>query len=342
MKWKLWLNIVTFIALGLIIYFAWHDIALAFNKMRSLNLWVLSLMIPAQAFVFFALAKVFHHFFKAVNVPLSVKTLMPAMIELNFVNHVFPSGGVSGISYLAVRLKRAGVSPAKSTLAQLVRYVLTFITFISLLIVALFLLALEDRASRLIIFIATALTFTILFSTLGLVYTIGSKSRINSFTSGLARFLNKTIHFFRRSHPETIRLANVEKTFNELHDDYVLLRKDFGKMKRALGWAFIANVAEVGLIYIAFVAHGAFINPGALIVAYAVATIAGMLAILPGGLGVYEPLMAAVLLSAGVPKDLALSATLVSRVVAMVLSIGAGYYLYQQTLKRYGTDNINS
>lgn len=336
MKVKLWLNIATFVALGLVIFFGWHDIEKAFHAMLRMNAWVLALMVPTQLFAFYAVAQVYYHFFKATHVKVSHKTLLPAVVELNFVNHIFPSGGISGFSYLPFRLKKAGISTAKSTLAQLARYVLTFVTFIGLLILALGLLALEDRASRVIIFIATALTFSILFITIIVGYVIGSERRIKSFTKNLAHFLNKIIHLFRRKHPETIRLNKVERTFHELHEDYMQVKKDFGRMKLAVLWAFISNIAEVTLIYIVFIAHDAWVNPGGVIIAYAVATIAGMLAILPGGLGVYEPLMAAVLLTAGVPAHIALSATLVSRVIALVLALGSGYVLYHVALKRYG------
>lgn len=342
MKLKLWINIFTFAAIALIVVFAWGDIAQAFAKMWTLNLWVLSLMIPVQIFAFYAVAQVYKYFFKATGTPISMKELLPASVEVNFVNHVFPSGGVSGFSYLNMRLKHDGISAAKSTLAQITRYILIFLTFIILLLLALAMLAIEGKTSSFMILIATALTFTIMFSTLAVIYIIGKESRIHSFTQGLSRFLNKLIHMVRRSHPETINLRRVEETFNELHQDYIVIRSDLGRMWPAAGWAMMANIAEIALIYVAFVAHGAWINPGALIIAYAVATIAGLLAVLPGGLGVYEPLMAATLLSAGVPADVAVSATLVSRVVMLVMALGSGYVLYQRTIRKYGNTDTKS
>lgn len=336
MKLKLWINILTFVAIAVVLIFARHDIALAFEKLQQLNLWVLALMVPVQFFVFYAVGRVYYHFFKATGTPLPMKTLVPAAIELNFVNHIFPSGGISGFSYLTLRLKHDGVSTAKSTLAQLVRFSMAFITFVGLLLLALLLLAMEDRVNRFIMLIAAALTFTILFGTVIVTYVISKGDRIREFTQGLSRILNRVIQIVRPRHPETINLKRTEKVFNELHEDYVLLRRDFRKMWPVVGWALLANVAEIAVIYIAFLAHDAWINPGALIIAYAIATTAGLLAILPGGLGVYEPLMATVLLSAGVPASLALSTTLVSRVVTLVLALGSGYLLYQRTLKRYG------
>jgi uncharacterized protein (TIRG00374 family) len=342
MKLKLWINILTFVAIAIVVVFARHDIVLAFQKLANLNLWILSLMIPVQFLAFYAVGRVYYHFFKSTDTPLPMKTLVPAAIELNFVNHIFPSGGISGFSYLTLRLKHDNISTAKSTLAQLVRFTLAFGTFIGLLLLALVLLAMEDRVNRFIMLLAAALTFTILFGTLIVTYVIGKGDRIREFTQALSRALNKVIHVVRPRHPETINLKRTEKMFNELHEDYVLLRRDFRKMWPVVGWALLANVAEIALIYIAFVAHDAWINPGALIIAYAIATTAGLLAVLPGGLGVYEPLMATVLLSAGVPADLALSTTLVSRVVTLVLALGPGYVLYQRTLRRYGDVNPRS
>jgi uncharacterized protein (TIRG00374 family) len=152
--------------------------------------------------------------------------------------------------------------------------------------------------------------------------------------------LNRVIHVFRRRHPETISLANVKRTFLELHEDYILIRRDWGKMRQAMLWAMLVNLAELLLLYMAFAAHGAYVNPGAVIVAYVVANLAGYLAILPGGLGIYEPLMTAVLISGGVQPTLALSATLVYRVISLLLSLVSGYFLYHKAIHRYGTANI--
>ncbi|HSE61022.1 MAG TPA: lysylphosphatidylglycerol synthase transmembrane domain-containing protein [Candidatus Saccharimonadales bacterium] len=342
MNWKLWLNLITFIALLVLIWFARHDILLVFDQLRNLNLLIVALMIPAQLLVYISLAKLFYCFFYATGTHLKLKDLFAPMVELNFVNHIFPSGGVSGFSYLTLRLRPYGVSTAKSTLAQLARFAFMFIGFIVLLLVALLLLAFEGRVSTIMVLAVSAVTFTLLFVTTVLIFVIGSESRISGFTGTLARMLNRFIHIFRRRHPETISLANVKRTFLELHEDYILIRKDFGRMKQAMLWAMIANLAELLLLYLAFAAHGTLVNPGAVIVAYVVANLAGYIAILPGGVGIYEPLMTAVLISGGVQPALALSATLVYRVISLLLSLISGYFLYHKAIHRYGTANVQS
>lgn len=336
MRWKFWLNIVTFLALGFIIFLARHDIARAFAYIDHLNVFVLLLMVPAQFFVYFALAKLFQYFFKAAHTDISAWKLLPAMLELNFVNHIFPSGGVSGFSYLTLRLKSYGISTAKSTLAQIARFAITFVLFIGLMLVALLVLAAEGRTSSLVVLAVSAMTFSILFGSTVLLYVIGSERRIAVFTRTLARWLNRCIHMVRRKHPETISLKRVEQTFLELHTDYCLIRGSKQAMRRVFGWALLINVAELSVLYIAFLAHGEWVNPGAIIIAFVIANFAGFIAILPGGIGLYEPLMTAVLISAGVPASLALSATLVYRVIALLLSLISGYILYQRAIHRYG------
>lgn len=342
MKWKLWLNLATFAALGLIIFIAWPDIERAFGYFKDLNLWILLLIVPLQFLVYAALAQFFKHFFAATGTKLTFKQLFAPMLELNFVNHVFPSGGVSGFSYLTLRLRQYNVSTAKSTLAQLARFAFTFVAFTLLLLVALVFLAVEGKASSLVVLAASTVTFTILFGTAVLIFVIGSRSRIASFTHTMARWLNKAIHIVRPKRPETISLKNVEQIFLELHEDYLIIRHDVRGMRKVMLWAILVDLAELSLLYVVFLAFGAEVNPGAIIVAFVFASLAGFVAILPGGIGVYEPLMAALLISGGVPAPLALGATLVFRVLSLLLSLLSGYFLYHRALRKYGTANLPS
>lgn len=342
MKLKLWLNLITFGALALIIFFAWGDIVHAFQKMATLNVWVLLLIIPAQFFSYFALGRMFYFFFKATGVQLSMKQLFAPMLELNFVNHIFPSGGASGFSYLTLRLKPYGVSTAKSTLAQIARFVFTFLAYVALLFVALFILALQGSVNPLVVLAVSSIAFTVLFSTGVLMFVVSDESRIDRFTNTVAVWINKIIHIVRRKHPETISLKGVRKMFLELHEDYMLVRGNLRGMLPVLRWAIVTNLAEVSILYIAFLAHGTWVNPGAVLIALVVANLVGLVAVLPGGVGLYEPLMTAVLISGGIPAALALSATLVYRVISLLVSLLTGYFLYQRALHRYGSHDTAS
>lgn len=339
-RWRLWLNIFTLLALGVLIIVAWPDIVKALESSKGLNLWALLVMVPTLFIFYFGLADFFFHFFKVLNCNVRLNTLFLSMVELNFVNHVFPSGGISGFSYLSWRLKPHDVSTARSTLAQLGRFGFAFIVYIALMFVSLFLLAIEGKASSLVILMISIIVLSLIFCTLVAVHVVGSKDRIVGFTRALAAFLNMLIHIFHRKNPEVIKLGKVEHTFMELHEDFVLLKQNILEMRWAFLWITVACLAELGLLYAVFVAHGVWVNPGVVVVALVVASTAGLIAALPGGLGVFEPLMSAIFIAMGVSAGLAVSVTLVFRIITLLLTLATGYPLYQREIVRYGKANL--
>ena len=334
---KFWLNVLTIVALIGLVIITRHQVVEAFKKLGDLNSAALFLMLPLQALNYYSVARLYKDYFKTQGENLSMKSMYSIALELNFVNHVFPSGGVSGFSYLSVRLKQNGISTAKSTLAQILRFGLTFVSFLLLLFIGMLILALQSHTSPLTILISSTIAFMTLFGVIVAAYIISDLTRIKAFTSFLPKALNRVIGVFRRKHAAIIDIHKVERTMEDLHNDYVLLSKDWRQLKRPFWWAMLVNVTDIMTIYAVYIAFASWINPGALIIAYAVANFAGLVAILPGGVGIYEGLMTATLASAGVDKALALSATVVYRVLNMLYSLPIGYFLYQRALKRTGT-----
>jgi len=333
---KFWLNVITIIALVVLIVITRHQVVDAFKKLGDLNASALLLMVPLQAASYYAVARLYKDYFETQGETLPLKKMYAIALELNFVNHVFPSGGVSGFSYLSLRLKQEGISTAKSTLAQILRFGLTFVSFIGLLFVGMLLLALQRHTSPLTILVASSITFLTFFGVIVSVYIISDEQRIKSFVGFLPKVVNKFVGLFRRHNRGVINIEKIEHTMADLHTDYVLIAKDWRKLKMPFIWSFVVNACEILTIYVVYMAFGELINPGALILAYAVANFAGLVAVLPGGVGIYEGLMTATLTSAGVDKALALSATVVYRVLSMIVFLPVGYVLYQRVLKRAG------
>lgn len=335
-NWKAILNVVTIILLGAAIYFVRDDVGSAFSDFARINAIALLLMIPLQILNYSSYAHMYQELLIMLGNKQPLRRMFKIALELNFVNHVFPTGGVSGFSYFTARLKPYGVSTSQSTLTQTLRFVLTFASFVILLFIGLFMLALGGSASNMTILITCSLAFlTVFFIVVGM-YVASSKKRIHSFTQTLTIYVNKVLHIIRPKHPETISLKKVERLFNETHDNYLLLKEKFPQMKSPFFYSMLANITELSTIYVVYIAYGQFINPGAVIIAYALANFAGLIAVLPGGIGVYEGLMSAVLISAGVPAGLAISVTVMYRVINMALSLPIGYYFYHKALNKLG------
>lgn len=336
-NWKIILNVLTFALLGGAIFLVRRDISSALSDLGKINAIALILMIPLQVQNYAAYAHLYQEFLKILGNKQPFKRMYEVALEMNFVNHVFPSGGVSGFSYFTARLRPHGVSTSQSTLTQTMRFVLTFASYVILLFIGLFLLAIGGSASNMTILITCSLAFSTVFLIIVGIYIVSSEERIHVFTQNLVKFVNKLLQILRPKHPETISLKRVEKIFNETHQNYIILKEKFPLMRRPFFYSMLANVTELATIYVVYIAYGQFVNPGAVIIAYALANFAGLIAVLPGGIGVYEGLMTAVLVSAGVPAGLAISVTIMYRVINMALSLPIGYYFYHKALAKLGS-----
>jgi putative heme transporter len=332
-RWRLLLNIFTICALILLAYIIRHQLADTQHNLTRVRAWVLLLIIPFEALNYHAQAKLYQGLFKVLDEKISYLNLLKLSLELNFVNHVFPSGGVSGISFFSFRLKGFNVSGSKATLVQTMKLMLYFIAFEPLLLLAMVILAMNGRVNDFTILIGSALTMLVFGGTGIFAYVIGSQTRINNFLTAMTKFINQLIHFFRPRHPETINIASAGVSFQEFHHNYILFRSRYQELKRPFWWAFLANVTEIAVIYVVYIAFGAYVDVGAIILAYAVANFAGLISVLPGGTGIYEALMTLVLVAAGIPARLSLPVTIMYRVLNTLLQLPPGYFLYHRTLR---------
>jgi uncharacterized protein (TIRG00374 family) len=331
-NWKIILNLLTFLLLVALIIGIRHQLAQTLKDLTHVHAWWVLLMIPIELVNYHAQTKQYLALFGLVGNKLKYWPMYKTSLELNFVNHVFPSGGVTGISYFGLRFKDQGISGGRATLVQFIKLALTFLSFELLLVIGMLCLALAGRVSNLTILVGTAVSTLLIVGTFAFSYIIGSKSRINSFMLWVTRVLNRLIYVVRRHHPETINLDRAHLLFDDLHDNYESVRGQYRQLIAPFWWAFLANLTEVLTIYVVFIAFGHWVNLGAVILAYAIANFAGLVSVLPGGVGIYEALMTAVLASAGVPASLSLPVIVMYRVVNTIIQVPPGYVLYHRYL----------
>ena len=332
--WKLLLNFATIVALVVLAVAIRHQLVATLHNLTRINAWVLLLLIPVEALNYHAQAKLYQRLFAAVGRQIPYWSLLKISLELNFVNHVFPSGGVSGISYFGFKLREHDVKATRATLVQTMKLILLFVSFELLLFFGVLMLSVTGRVSNLVILITSVMATSILFGTGVFVHIIGSQARIHAFFTGTTIILNRIIQIFQPKRAEAINVAKARQIFEDFHQDYLLLQSHWRDLKSPFWWAFVANLTEVLAVYVVYIAFGAWVNIGAVILAYSVANFAGLVSVLPGGVGIYEALMTGTLVAAGVPAALSLPVTVMYRVLNTLLQLPPGYYLYHRTLHR--------
>lgn len=333
-RWKLVLTIGAFIALAILIYSLRHQITEVIRDLGKVNAFALLLIIPLKFINYDAYTRLYRSLFKTLGSHVSYWSMFKITNELSFVNYILPSGGVSGVSYFSLRMRKEGVSAAKATLAQVMKFFLLFVSFQPLLILGVLFLAARGQANNLVIMVATSLITLLIVGTFLGVYVIGSRSRINSFLTLVTKVINRLIQIFRRKQPETINIQKAQRAFNELHEDYQIFKNNLGDLKRPFLFTMVANLTEIATLYVIYIAFGELVNFGAVILAYAVANFAGLISVLPAGIGIYEGLMTAVLAASGIPAKLSIPVTIMFRVLTMFIQLPLGYYFYQKAVKQ--------
>jgi uncharacterized membrane protein YbhN (UPF0104 family) len=117
-NWKLLVNVITFGALVLLVVLTWDQLEQTFHDLFRVNAWALLLIIPVEYLNYDAQARLYQGLFRITGVRLGYWSLFKSSLELNFVNSVFPSGGVTGISYFGMRMRDDEITGAKATVVQ--------------------------------------------------------------------------------------------------------------------------------------------------------------------------------------------------------------------------------
>lgn len=333
MKLRTFFSIVAGIALAIVVYVSREDIAQAWRQLPDANPWLILMIVPTQLLGYHFNTRMYSSYFRAFSNKLDYLPLYKLSLELNFVNNVFPSGGISTASYMSYRLKKWRVSTSKAALAVIARFAMTFVTFLVLLATALLFMLIGGVINTTVIFIAGMVSLIIVFIITISTYILRDRARITNLMKIIARFINWVVNRIHIKKGAAIDLKKVESIFNDLADDYRIIMSQRREILLPTFYALLNNLTEVLTIYWVYLAFGEAVNFGAVIIAYAVANFAGAVAAIPGGLGVYESMLTIVMVSAGVPAGLSLTVAVVYRIINMSVFLPIGYTLYHRGLK---------
>lgn len=339
MKFRTWLSIITFALIGLIVYFSWGDIVQAFFLLWKVNVLVLLILIPIQIFSYYCNGQMIFSYLRDKGDLKNIRgwTLARMALELNFVNHVFPSGGASGFSYLTWLLTKYKVSAGRSITAQLVRLCMIFATFVVLVMISvLYLFTTHNINETVIIFsiflIAAVGIFVVLIAAVA-----GNKNRLHKIVRWITNFVNKIVRKLTRGRKQAvIDSRQAYKLSNELYQDYDKIKRDKKILKKPFFWGMLSNMLDVAVIFITFLSLGNFVNPAFIFIGQGLASGASIFFITPGGMGAYETVMITFLASAGVAAGVAIAGILLARVILLLITIVFGGLFYACTLRRYG------
>ncbi len=329
MKLRRFFIFVALVAIGFVLVVNFGHFKQLVELVQQAKWYILVLIVFAQAWSYYNNAKYYQTFLQLFGYQLPVRPLLESAVVLNFVNQIFPSGGVSGASYLTNAFKNQ-VPAGKITLAQLMRYVFTFISFLVVLAAGFVLLFVSDNLNQVTVRLTLLLILVIIGLGLAAAVIIADRRRVEKLAGGMVGWVNRlATGLFRRKKP-LLLAEQVAHFFHEFYEGYHFLLAEKGQWRRPLLFALGGNLAEVLTVYIVFLAFGQVINPGIVIAGYTLANIISIVSVVSGGVGLYEATMVGSFTALGIPFTTAFSVVLVYRFLNLAVFLPVGFYYYRR------------
>lgn len=328
------LSVITLVLVGVIIWMARDQLIEAFGYMDQLNIWVLLLLIPEQLFMYYTAGQMYFSFLRAKGgAKISQWKLTRVSFEINFMNHIIPSGGVAGLGYLVWRLKEFKITAGQATFMHILRYAIAAITTTNQMWVAMIILAIVGLLPLGVFGIGALTCIGIEVVVIVAFLIIKSKKRIDWFAKIATKAVNtivRKVTFGKKR--KVLDEDKVEKYFSDLHGDWMVIKRDKKVLVKPFLWGMLYSFLEAGTYWIVACALGHPEILPQIMLGQGIASIVGTVVATPGGVGGYEVAMIWVLVSTGVESQVAIITVIVTRVIILLGTIVSGWGFYQQAL----------
>ncbi|MDR3127818.1 MAG: flippase-like domain-containing protein [Bifidobacteriaceae bacterium] len=328
---------ISLIAVVIIVYLARYQLLEAFYLFWRVNIWWLICLLPLQLLVYYSMSETGISYLEQNRQikPISWWTKIKIALELNFVNHILPSGGASGIGYGIWRLKTVGVEKTHSTLAQMIRLVAGYVAYVPVLIICV-ILSIVSESNHYIL--ETIATIIVVFSLVGLIwlgFMLTKRDRLTIMATNIVRFVNLFIrHITFKKVNQAISEIKWIKTLEIFADDYNKLFSEKQLLLKPLMWGLFWIMGDTLMFEITFLALGQPIDLTAIFLAYGFAGVSGFVFMTPGGAGAYETAFVFILVWCGIQAPLATTGVILTRTILMFCTLATGAYFYHKALRK--------
>ena len=318
---------LSFIILIVILYFVGIDNII--NALKHADLRLIALAIFVQISIYFLYNLRWKMINSSVGIDVGFKSLLPITMVGLAVNNITPSGRGGGEPVRAYILAREYDYDLKDTFATVVAdraldtfpfIILAAITIVAMVFyfeVPTWLLVILVLAVIVIIAVLALLIYMCINPFFGTRVEIFVVSLVNRFYKKGSAGLEKSIHENIFGFQETMKMLISNKKLL-----YITMPLSF------LIWVF-----EIMRVYIVFLAFGATLNVIVIGEVFIIASLVGMIPLLPGGLGAIDGVMIEFYSKAGISLSLAAPVTVIERLISFWMATIIGLVI----LPHYGS-----
>lgn len=323
-----------FLAFGLIIMaiMLWFiGIDQVLRALTIANPLYVALAILLQVFSYFLFTLRWQFINHITDKDFSFKRLLPMVIVSLSVNNITPSGRGGGEPVRAYLLTKEAGDPFSETFATVIadRALDTF-PFVILAIITIVGLMTQLTLPPAIIIVMIIAVIGIIIAVSLLIFMSINEAfgiKITKWISNLA------IKILKKRDPEVIK-NKIESAVEGFQSTMRIMTSDKRMIYYALPLSFIIWIVEVIRVYVVFVAFGCTVSPIIIGEVFIVASLVGMIPLLPGGLGAIDGFMILLYSSSGISPSTSAAATVIERLISFWMTTIIGLLI----LPMYGDD----
>lgn len=322
---------ISLVILAVMLYFVGIDQVI--NALKIAKLEFIAIAIAMQFFTFFLYALRWKILNNVAGINVGIKKLLPMVLVGLAVNNITPSGRGGGEPVRAYILSREESYPMEETFATVVadRALDTF-PFIVLAVLTIIGMTLSFNFDTWLLVLMVVAVIAILIVLILLIYmSINPKfgQRIEGWIIGLVR------RFYKKNSEEfEEKIHNVIAGFQDTMKMVISNKK---VLYYAMPLSFVIWIFEILRVYFVFMSFGAVVSPVVIGEVFILACLAGMIPLLPGGLGAVDGIMILFYSAAGITASISAAATVIERLISFWMATIIGMVI----LPYYGSSVLD-
>ncbi len=322
---------ISVLILVIMLWFVGIDQVMDALKMAKLEF--IALAVAMQVFTYYLYTLRWKILNGLADINVGIKKLLPMILVGLAVNNITPSGRGGGEPVRAYILSREENYPMEETFATVVadRALDTF-PFVVLAILTIIGMTLSfsfDLWLLLLMILAVIAIVAILVLLIYMSINPGFGKRVDGWIIGLVR------RFYKKNSDELEE--KIHGVINGFQETMKMLISDKKVLYYALPLSFVIWIFEILRVYFVFLAFGAVVNPVVIGEVFILASLAGMIPLLPGGLGAVDGIMIIFYSAAGISASISAAATVIERLISFWMATILGMVI----LPYYGSSVLD-
>lgn len=301
---------VSIAILAVMIYFVGIDQVIDALKMAKLE--YIGIAIAMQIFTYYLYTLRWKILNNIAGLETSIKNLLPMILVGLAINNITPSGRGGGEPVRAYILSKEKNYPMEETFATVVadRALDTF-PFVVLAVLTIIGMAFYfefDLWLLLLMVVAVIAIVALLLLIIFMSINPGFGKKVDGWIIGLVR------RFYKKNSEELEE--KIHGVISGFQDTMKMVIYNKNALYYALPLSFVIWIFEIFRVYFVFLAFGAHVNPVVIAEVFILASLAGMIPLLPGGLGAVDGIMIIFYSAAGITASISAAATVIERLIS--------------------------